>query len=498
MLARKELIALAIVFILASAYLILMKLWMYNNLFIVSDLFFYHQLIINTLDWKFFYEPGSGMHLGVHSYFALFFFMPFTALFRTASTILVIWSLIFVSGIYPVYCIAKHYAPFGLEKLKKVNFDWKTAIFSMVMVLLYIILPNHLVLFNDGPYGFHLDLLFFPGIMWLFYYAFVNKKNLAYFVTLFLILLIKEEMAIYTACFSFLLLFVKDRRKLALKTFVISVLYFIGSTQMIAYFAGQSFEGTNELTHNVSLFSGYGDGYFEVALYILTHPSVIFNAEFFNILSSSSKDFLYLNIFSPFISLLMLPKLIILMLLPPQRNFPWHYVEIYSFAFLGFMTSFYNVKQVLAKYRSILVKKAPAYNKTYEVLVCILLTLIIYSTLSSFYQNFEHKKIIAREKSPSVQVVDVEIDQIRREIDPDSTVGISLFLIKYFENDTTTFFSNHPLSISRVKRIDPDVYVVQNSDFDSLMVNVVKYFTAEKGHEYIMRRYTNFVLIKKV
>lgn len=188
--------------------------------------------------------------LGDHFHPILVLLAPFFWIFSSEKTLLVLQPFIMLSAIIPLFLITK--------KLTKSNFLG----FSLSIAYgLY--LPLQRTLFFD----FHEIIIAPPLIAWI-YYFYLSKNIRRYFISLLLLLLVKEEMGFLIGTFGFYI-FVSDKkwRKIGLATTLIGPLYSLLIIKYIIPFIGGDYMYQN--------YGKMGNGPMEVLLNVLKNPLLL-------------------------------------------------------------------------------------------------------------------------------------------------------------------------------------------------------------------------------
>ncbi|GEM_PF-4393013 len=509
--------SLLILFGVAFVFFLFYKLWHFNNLKYCSDLFLYYQVLNNSLHGHFFYENIYGFQLGIHAYLLLLLFLPVVALFKSAIALLVLWTLAYVSALFPVYAIVDTTIT-SLDIRPKDNTN-TFRLLPFLVALLYLIIPNHIRLFNDSVYGFHPDMLFLPAIIWAFYFIIIKNNKFAYYICLAAILLIKEEMAVYMILFAFFLFLKKEMRKTALITLLISGVYFIGATLLIKHYSHYSYSIAHSMTYNMALVSKngeYGDNVFKVGVYLLMHPWLIINISILKKILINTKSFLYISLLCPEILLLQLPKLVLMQNCPFLTECSWHFTQIYSFAFLAFVVGLHRLEVIASSIISgkycllcnarktahesndthTIQKSTTKNNKTVlyiltGIVIVLLVTAIIGSPIGRCW------RFLTLHTDQKVKEISVDVEKIINQIDKKNTLCVNMYLLKYFENYSTVSFSQNP-TIEPILRNDPDYFIVYKDELALLQTKVLDAFQLKEKYKYtIDSNYTHLVVVKK-
>lgn len=203
------------------------------------DLGIFDQAFSSVLSGHLFYytaelyaNPGGSI-FGVHFSPVLFLLVPFYAILRSPTTLLVIQTVVVGAGAYPVFLI-------GQQVLKDRRLSY---LFS----LLYLVYPH---VYGINIFDFHPDAFFVPFALFAIYF-FMKGSWKSYFVFLLLGLSTKEFMAIIFAIFGLGELWIErheiadvfrsknrpsNKVLIALATITVSVCWFFAASQIIRIF----------------------------------------------------------------------------------------------------------------------------------------------------------------------------------------------------------------------------------------------------------------------
>ena len=192
-------------------------------------------------------------HLRVHSSFILYLLMPVYAIFPSAETLIFSQAVLVTSGVIPLYLIAKKRGFAG------------TSLFCACAVYLFslgLLLPSY--------FHFHENAFLPPLLMWLFFTV-EYKKNILFYVMSFLLLMVKEDAALFLICICLYLAFEekgKDRIRVLI-TGGVALLYFILIT---AFLSGTGDSEAIAAMRMNTLMTSEDQGVFEILKNILIHP----------------------------------------------------------------------------------------------------------------------------------------------------------------------------------------------------------------------------------
>lgn len=155
-------------------------------------------------------------HFTVHFSPIFYLILPFYALFPTEYTLVVIQLIAVLSGVIPVYLICRN------KKLANIP--------TLALCITYLLYPT---LRGGLFYDFHENKFLAPLVLWLLYFFELKKpgkkKMAGIIIFTALILMVKEDAAIYTGCIGLFMLFYKKNKRDKITSaviMVVSVIYF--------------------------------------------------------------------------------------------------------------------------------------------------------------------------------------------------------------------------------------------------------------------------------
>lgn len=159
-------------------------------------------------------------HFDVHMSPALYLLLPIYSIFPFPQTLLILQILLIALGIIPLYLICKR------NKLSN--------LVTMLLSLVYVFYPTNM---TGLYYDFHENKMLPVLLLWFLYFVdkrfedvlAVKKININRALTvlfMFLVMMVKEDSAIFVACIGLYLIFSKKRFKKGGFIFVVAVVYF--------------------------------------------------------------------------------------------------------------------------------------------------------------------------------------------------------------------------------------------------------------------------------
>jgi uncharacterized membrane protein len=147
-------------------------------------------------------------HFAVHISPIYYVLLPFYTIFPSPITLQISQAVIVASGILPLYALAKH---FGLSGKS-----------TVAVVFVY---AAHPALSAGCFYDLHENCFLTPLLLWLFW-CYETGKHRLLFLPLILVLLTKEDAAVYIAIFAVYLFFSRKDRRMGAILFGIAAAYF--------------------------------------------------------------------------------------------------------------------------------------------------------------------------------------------------------------------------------------------------------------------------------
>lgn len=205
-------------------------------------------------------------HFTVHFSPIFYLILPFYALFPSPYTLVVVQLAAVLSGVIPLYLMCRN------KKLSNIA--------TLALCLAYILYP---ALRGGLFFDFHENKFLAPLVLWLLYFfdleQFRKKKITGIVVFTFLILMVKEDAPIYTACIGLFQIFSKKDKKdriAGLLVMIFSVLYFF----VVFYFMGIYGNAGGSITsfgrYENLMVTDY-DGVAGLVMNILKDPAYVFS-----------------------------------------------------------------------------------------------------------------------------------------------------------------------------------------------------------------------------
>lgn len=192
-------------------------------------------------------------HFNIHASYIYYLLLPLYALFPSANTLIIAQVIITITGIIPVFLIAK-----------KRNFKG-SALFFACMIYLFsagLLAPCY--------FDFHENAFLPPLLLWLLYA--VEKRNYTlFFIMSALICIVKEDAPLYVICIA-LYLFIEEKGKdrfHALFAIIISTAYFLFINQWLTANGDGSMMMSIRFSH---LTTDQNDGFIGIIRNVLSNP----------------------------------------------------------------------------------------------------------------------------------------------------------------------------------------------------------------------------------
>jgi len=223
-LSDKAIIAIiAVAAVVFAAYSALVTVFRYKgfvsstyDLGIFSQMFYYMKetgLPLTTCE-----RDGLLSHFAVHVSPIWYVLLPGYLLFPSPVYLQIMQAVILASGVIPLYLLSKR-----LELSPKS---------TLCICLCYCFFP---ALAGGQFYDIHENLFLAPLLLWLFYF-YEKKKTVGVWVFAILTFLVKEDAAIYVACFALYLVCSRKDYKHGLPLLLASIIYFFAATALLAAF----------------------------------------------------------------------------------------------------------------------------------------------------------------------------------------------------------------------------------------------------------------------
>lgn len=153
-------------------------------------------------------RDGLLTHFSVHVSPIFYLILPVYYVLPYSVTLVVLQALVVFSGIIPLYLLCKK---FELSHLMTLGIG-----------IIYFTYPS---IMGGCFYDIHENIFLLPLVLWLFY-AIEKKKNLFIVLITILVLMVKEDAAIYTACIGLYLFCSRREKKKGILMLFGSVVYF--------------------------------------------------------------------------------------------------------------------------------------------------------------------------------------------------------------------------------------------------------------------------------
>lgn len=197
-------------------------------------------------------------HFNIHASYIYYLLVPVYALFPGANTLIIAQVIISVSGIIPMFLIAKKRNLTGI------------ALLSACIIYLFssgLLAPSY--------YPIHENAFLPPLLMWLMYA--VEKRNyLLFFIMSALVCIVKEDAPIYVLCIAlYLAIDEKSKDRIhALVVILLSLAYFLFITNWLTANGDGSMMLSSRFSH---LTINEDDGFVDIIKNILSNPGYFFS-----------------------------------------------------------------------------------------------------------------------------------------------------------------------------------------------------------------------------
>lgn len=264
-----SLVIVIVAFVLLSAYWIFM-LWARTVSYCAPgfDMGIFTQMYDNMVDPKFGFQPittcerGSELsHFAVHFSPILYLLMPFCLFIEPIWVLVFAQILLVLSGVFPIFLICRHVK---LSNLK-----------TTVMSLLYLLYP---AMSSGSFYDFHENAFLAPLILWTLYFSHKKKwySTVLMFFFALLVLMVKEDAAIYVAFISLYLIFGQRKYIRGASMFIMTVAYFFFAIFMISQFQQDMIFGAegNMLSSRYANIIGEDGGFLSLVKVLILNPAL--------------------------------------------------------------------------------------------------------------------------------------------------------------------------------------------------------------------------------
>lgn len=312
-------------------------------------------------------------HFAVHFSPILYIFWPFYIIYSNPVTLLIMQAVVIALGLIPIYKLCKHY-----------NYSNKIII---ALSIIYILMP---ALIGGNFYYFHENKILTVLILYLFYFIEKGNSKLTALFAL-LVMLVKEDAAIYVGIIGLYLLFSKRKNIKGWYLINASIIYFALVTTLMQIYG----EGIMTYRYENFLFNGENSLVF-VIINIIKNPAYLFYQ-----LMNIEKLIFIIYIFVPMAMLplaIKKPSGLILLLPLVLINLMTNYVYQYD---IGFQYTYGSVAFLF--YLAIINIKNLPKKVVKNLLICgVSSSLIFFSAtyfskftiIQSYINNIEQTKII--------------------------------------------------------------------------------------------------------
>jgi len=321
-------------------------------------------------------------HFTIHFSPIYYFILPFYALFPSPYTLVTVQLAAVLSGMIPVYLMCRN---------KKAS-----NIATLALCLAYLLYPT---LRGGLFFDFHENKFLAPLVLWLLYFfdleRFGKKKAVGIVCFTLLVLMVKEDAPIYTACIGLFQMFYKpDKRdKMAgAGVAVFSIIYFFVVFHFMGIYGDAGSAITSFGRYDNLMVSGY-DGVTKLVLNMLKDPAYVIK----QLMSAEKLEFvlwMFLPVlFLPFgtrkiSSLILLVPLVVLNLL---SNYGYQHSIYYQYAYASGALVLYAAFLELSKMKGI-------RGRAFSVCIIVMSLLMSVSSISDrsvYYDDYVkyHEKV---------------------------------------------------------------------------------------------------------
>ena len=453
----------------------------YFIMIIILGIFmFYHIASIVILRYKLFYSPNFDLgipgqnfyylkkigipfstcerdvlvnHFLIHFSLIYYLILPIYFIFSHVITIQVVSAILISSSIMPIYLLCRKY------KLTQ-----------MITIMICLIFCTYAPAICGIHYDFHENTFLFPLLLWLFYF-YEKNNSIGIFLFSVLVLLVKEDAAIYIIIFSIFMLF--DRKtRYGIPLLVISFLYFIIVTYFLkAHGTGIMIDRYDNLLYDSSNMFGIiktlliNPGYFLKQL--ITSPENNINKIKYIIELLLPLGFIPLYSKDKRNYLLLIPMLLTLM---TTYKYSYDINYHYSYGIMAFM--FY-----------LFIKNIKDLNIKKYLFICLIAGILAYRTYA-FPYLYSNMNDYQQNKSELTNV-----EELLKEIPQSASVNASTFILPHLVNRNLIYEVYYHNDI-------PDIdYVVLDTRYDDYLTHYENYIN--NGYTKINEIKNIIIILKK-
>lgn len=213
----------------------------------------YHSMITNLSQLTTCERGKELSHFAVHCSPIFYMLLPFYYIAPKPETLLAAQGILVMSGIVPFWMICRKY------KL--------SPLMSMLLSLSYIF---SVMLISPCYYDFHENAFLPPLIMW-FMYAAEKDKHILMYIMMLLVLMVKEDSALYVMCIGLYFLFSGKKKRHGFIIFDLAVLYFVIVTSLM----GKYGEGVMTSRTFGNIMMDHEGSFGEVLKAVITNPAYV-------------------------------------------------------------------------------------------------------------------------------------------------------------------------------------------------------------------------------
>ncbi len=368
----------ALILIFSTAYMSYLKLMAHFSLQTSSfDLGIHVNVAWNTIHGNFLYSSILGInYLGDH-FSPIHFLTCFSLLiWENAGVLLVLQSIGIVLGGLAVYVLA----------LKIIGNRFQ----ALFLMLCYLAYPY---LHEVSKFDFHPISLAIPAFLWCLYFM-ETEKRIAFFLSLFILLLIKENVPLIISGLGVFLI-VRKKKKLGLIILALSLLIFVFEIKFLIPF----FRGHGATYPYFYRYANLGGSFSQIIINIFTHPYLLLEESFFNPekLRSVIKLFIPLGFIPLFAGKQFIPVVIPLILnlissYKPQWGFSCQYsATLIPFIFYATIYGFKNLQEIITNFSRSNIFAIEGIMLSF----LFLLIIIMKSNIPPYFRSYNKKHVEA-------------------------------------------------------------------------------------------------------
>lgn len=256
-----------------------------------QDVGLFHSALWNSLHGNWMFDSVRGQfYLADHLILFLYFLVPFYWIYQGPETLCFLSALAFAGAAFVIY---------------KLSYERLRSELAGFLILAAFITNRYV--WGAFLHEFHPDF-FAPIFLFLLFLSFHKKQTLLYFLSLFSLLFLKEDYALYLIPAGIYFLIQKHSKSIGLLTIILSGVYFLVAYQWLLPHM-QKIAGMPSGYSYVNNWSHLGSGPAEIMKNVALNPALFLSSISFKTVATFFTKFMFLPILSPASLLFVLPPL---------------------------------------------------------------------------------------------------------------------------------------------------------------------------------------------